>query len=240
MKAGFIFIFSILLIFPCGAQQETENKPQGLWSFSRSEDVKTEVESDAAYYTVHHSGDIFLEGDSLWFLDYPCEKIEAREYSANLFLMVNDSTFDYNGERYSRQNKYDSLAIKRLKAHKFNFDCYRGTWNIIRSESGGDGTGVVFIYPFQLVDQLIIETDVLNDGVFRVPINGVEREFSVSIEHPGFPDVLTLKPIGSWKKKERFMWVRDWDLPPPNKRELRKIKRTKGSELEFRFSKKTL
>lgn len=221
-----------MILLQCTAQKEY--KLQGLWNSSWTENIPTPGYADAAFYTVYHTNDLYFEGDSMWRLEFPCKRIHVDTYFVEDFEFVNDSTFDYQHERYSRQ-KLDSGSIETLKTYELNPECYTGRWDLVRSESGGDGTGVVFIYPFEIEDSLILKNGALNGSVLMLLIDGKEKEFNFHMEKKDFEYELILTPTESWKKKDKVMWTRYWELPPPRKRELKEIKRMEGIDLELRF-----
>jgi hypothetical protein len=227
-------IFFLQTVFFSTAQSSGTKKLQGLWNSSWTENIPTPGYADAAYYAVYHNSDLYFEGDSMWRLECPCKRIGVETYSIKDFEFLNDSTVIYSDETYSRQ-KVDINSIEILKKHEFNSECYTGKWNLIRSESGGDGTGVVFIYPFELADTLILANDALDGSVLKLVIEGKEKAFNFRMEKMDFEYILILTPTESWKKEDKVMWTRYWELPPPKKRELRAIKRTEGIDLELRF-----
>ena len=148
---------------------------------------------------------------------------------------MNDSTFEYNGEKFSKIKNYDSNAIAVLKKHELNSECYAGKWILERTESGGDGTGVEFIFPFKVKDEIDLSDNALDGKTVKIRMDGEEKEFNFALEREMFEYYLLLTPTENWSKQDRKMWYRSWDLPPPTKRELKQINSEESVELELRF-----
>lgn len=219
----------LLQVVQCDAQREM----QGLWSSSRTEYLPAPANADAAFNLVYHYSDLYFEGDSVWKLQLPCKRLSTFQYSPGQFQFLNDSTFEYGGERYSRQHDYDSIAVIALKKHELNAACYSGNWFLVRTESGGDGTGVDFIFPYKIADLLVLKAGDLDAKTLSLKMDGEQRTFQVELYRDQLENQLILRPVES--SKEKVMWERYWGLPKINKRELKALKRTEGIPLELRF-----
>ncbi len=238
MKQIATFILVMLLTLS-GLSQTGTNSFQGLWETHWTKTVAASPYADAAYHYYHYSNYLYVEDDSIWVLDYPCERRSVSPFTTDAFQMINDSTIKYGGRDYSLNKWCDTAAISNLKSHQINPDCYLGKWRLNYVESGGDGTGHHVIYPFD-VDTVINITEALSDGEFLTLRTGKsEREFQLTLEHDNFVYCLVLTPTDSWDEKENIMWRRDWDLPTPNKKELKEIRGGKGelpSKLRLEYS----
>lgn len=247
MKIRFSIAF-IFFVLTCIAQNEAhlieqtkdsfalqkKNDIQGLWNSNWIEFIPAKVSEDAAFRQIHHNNYFFVEGDSLWNMDYPCKLISIEKITPGNFRFVNDSTLNYRGELYT-QAHYDTATIALLKMDRINPACYIGKWELVRTESGGDGTGDVYIFPFTIGDTLFITEEVIKGKVIKIRIEEAEREFFFTIIRTGVSWELHLTPTDTWLKKDKKMWKRDWNLPPPGKKELKKMRNEEGVELKLLF-----
>jgi hypothetical protein len=223
----------LTVILSDSAAAANKMKLQGLWSAHWTEHIPTQGFADADYDYIYHSTDIYVEGDSIWTLDYPCERTAVYTFSPSSFLFINDSTVHYGNYRYSHSNYYDTTTLANLKANELNPECYAGEWNVVSTEGDGDGNGRIFIYPFSIDEKIVIKSDDLKQEVINVNIDGKKRAFLIrSISH----SKLVLTPTESWLTQDNQMWDRSWDLPPPTKRELKNIKQTKGRNIVLTLS----
>jgi hypothetical protein len=229
IKSSLILLFSLLLVFQCVAQQEL----RGLWSSDRVEYRPTPGCADAAFDVIYHHSDLYFEGDTVWQLELPCKRLNVRTYFSGDFAFQNDSTFEYGGEKYVIQRVYDSSAIQELKLHALNSECYSGKWFLVRSESGGDGTGVDFIFPYKIKDPIFLQAGDLDGKVFELRMAGAERTFYFELVRSDFENQLILTPTES--SKEKVMWTSYWGQEPLRKKELKALKQTEGIPLELRF-----
>lgn len=232
MKSILILVFSVLANLFSVAQ---ENQLQGLWSSSWVEFRTPQAYVDEAFDQIYHQTDLYFEGDSMWRLQLPCEMFGIEAYTAADFQFTSDSTFKYNGEVFSKQKSYDSTTVSILKRHKLNPNCYLGKWFLVRSFSGGDGTGGVFIFPFKINDVITIESAKVNGNVVQLFVGGETRTFNFRLNRDDLEYELTLTPTESWSIEDSKMWYHSWDLPPPKRRELKEIKTTEGAPLQLRF-----
>ena len=229
MKSIIILLFSLQTALQCNAQQNLD----GLWSSDRVEYRPTPGFADAAFDVIYHHNDLYFEGDSVWQLELPCKRLGVFVYLSNHFRFLNDSTFEYSGERYVKQSVSDSSVIKTLKQHELNSACYSGNWFLVRTESGGDGTGVDFIFPYKIADLLVLKSGALDGKILSLKIDGEQRTFRFEFYRDQLENQLILRPVES--SKEKVMWERYWGLPKIKKRELKALKRTEGIPLELRF-----
>lgn len=228
----FYLLLSFLLFALCANTQQ-KDQLQGQWNAYRVEKEKNEMLNlDEGIRFNYFNSDIYIEGDSLWHLELPCKRLSVEMYSPDQFYFLNDSTFEYGGEKYSKR-KTDTAVIAELKSHELNRECYLGKWYLSRTESFNDGSGVEFVFPFEVPDSIIL-TNVLEDRIVKLMIEGKEKAFYVDVRNKIGWLELVLTPLKSWPK-DKLMWYRSWDLPPAKKRELKKIKREEGIPLELLF-----
>lgn len=247
MKLNFSIAF-IFFVLTCIAQNEAhlivqmkdsfalqkKNDIQGLWNSNWIEFIPLRGNEDAGFRQIHHNNYFYVEGDSLWNMDYPCKLISIEKITPGNFRFVNDSTLSYRGELY-KQAHYDTATIALLKMDQINPACYLGKWELVRTESGGDGTGDVYIFPFTIEDTLFITEEVIKGKAIKIRIEKAEREFFFTIIRTEVSWELHLTPTDAWLKKDKKMWKRDWNLPPPSKKEFKKMRNEEGVELELLF-----
>ncbi|MBN4071065.1 hypothetical protein JYT72_01015, partial [Crocinitomix catalasitica] len=125
-------------------------------------------------YVIDHSGDglhrdsdfehiwdqksLFFDSDSLWTFQYPCRLISVTPYTTDRWQIIGNSLKSgaHSRRTYIRKS-FDREIIEKLKNQILNPDCYVGKWRLERTTSGGDGTGVEYIFPFKVSDILEIK-----------------------------------------------------------------------------------
>jgi len=227
-------VICLFLLTSSSVFAQTKELLQGLWNSSWVEDVPAMENADAAFNQVYHNHDLYFEGDSLWFLEFPCKNLGKINYKITDFKLRGDSILIYSGEEFHRRRS-DSYVINILKSHALNPECYLGAWRLVRSKSGGDGTGANFIYAFEMPDKIEFTETNFDGKVLRLTIDGKVREFYIEMEREFLSYWVVLKPTESWEKKDTMMWLRYWDLPDPTNEELEEIKHSEGIPLKMKF-----
>lgn len=249
MKLIGILIFSFLLAFNCSAQEKKQATSkffandsiylkemlQGLWHSEWVERAPSIAFDDAMFHNVYHSTYVYIEGDSLWTLDYPCIKNAVAPLILRNFSLKNDTTLLYSGERYVSVNNYNSGAIAQLKIHETNPNCLIGEWYLARYLSGEDGSGVDYLFPFEIADTLLITEEMIRNKLCLLKVNGIERSFNFTFYTSESVYELILTPTDEWRPKDKVMWVLGWNHPPLNQKELKKLKKGEGIPLVLTF-----
>lgn len=215
---------------------------EGLWHRSWTKEYPAHPGEDAFVHTAYFNTFIYMEGDSLWTLDFPCKRQSVEAYAPESFRLKDSSTIIYNHASYRRldPDSTDLISIRKLKKHSINPLCYVGSWELLNPEyDERDGSGVAFVYPFDVADTLIVTGRMVNGNIIELTIEGVKKEFHFELDAPNsasYPvsyDHLILTPTNSWLDHEKLMWYRLPHLPPPNKTELKEIRQSEPVDVEL-------
>ena len=196
---------------------------------------------DDNYERVESPVYLYFEKDSVWAFQYPCQKLFVHSFSGGDWMIVDDELRDNSGRSYTRVD-FDTAIVGRLKVERIIPDCYTGKWELVRTVSGGDGTGVEFIFPFIVNDTLVLQHDQLIEpnlveNKIHLFIGGTKREFYFTLSQESFHYKLVLWPTETWADSEKKMWLKSWDDPPLTEGDLKKLKETEGVDLELVFFK---
>lgn len=222
--------------------QETKDLG-GLW-YSNSYTIdysQRDIYPDADFEVVVSPISLYFDQDSVWTFLYPCQKLYTHPFNKKDWSFMNEVLSDKSGRTYQRAD-YDLALINRLKSEKFIPECLKGEWNLVRTESPGDGTGIKYIFPFEIEDSFFLDKQAinsvdLNENRITLPLGGQQREFYFNFSE-NYNYKLSLSPTENWKKKDKKMWLESWDTPELSKRKLKILKRSKGSDLELIYLKK--
>lgn len=223
------FLFSSA-ISNCLAQSESlyQDSIEGLWRANWQSEYWYEAfpneDAGSGKRCDIHSTYIYIEGDSLWTLDYPCRRISKEVLSPTDYELQDSLRLKYDRLDFIKVS-FDSSAIENLKKNKINSQCYLGAWSLIRMEfDERDGSSATIVYPFDISDSLIITNKMVNEEVLDMFIEGRKRTFSIELEKLNFDgNRLLLKPIGDWSENENRMWYSS-SPNPLSKKELDELK----------------
>lgn len=183
---------------------------------------------------------LYFENDSLWTFQYPCQKLNVQTYTVKDWMLIGNQLTNGGSRKYQRV-KFDSSVVNQLKLNTIISDCYVGKWILTREKSIGDGTGMDYIFPFNINDTLVLQNEsltapnLLGNKIF-IFIGGANREFYFSFSKDSH-HILKLTPTESWSEKDKKMWLIYLGTPPMTKKELKKLKETEGFDLELIFKK---
>ncbi len=219
-------------------------KPKGVW-FSAGYTVDyaamglyMDVDREFIQSPLH----LYFEGDSVWIMEYPCRLISSQVYNSKQWILYNNVLKDL-GDRTYMQVDFDTTLIKQVIKDRLIPTCYSGEWHLISSESGGDGTGADYIFPFDVADTLLInaadwQQDKINDGIIELNIGGELRPFYFYLNSK-FNKHLNLRPTESWDNQDSRMWYAWWRDEEWSDAQIKALKEESGSELEIRYVKST-
>lgn len=234
-----IFFFGIL---NCSAQVEgvkdtSESQSlgglnglwQANWSINYWYEASMGEDASSGNRIVFHRSYIYIEGDSLWTLDYPCTRLSVEVISPTAVELIDQSRLRY-GEHEYYSIGFDPLAIENLKANKINSQCYLGSWSLMRTNSDErDGSFARIVFPFDLGDSLFITSQMVTGELLEIPIGRKSKTFQMEIKSLNVEgNSLILRPTNDWEESERIMW---YSGSPEllTKREMKKL-RKQGTE----------
>ncbi len=181
---------------------------------------------------------LFLEGDQ----PYAPMPIQAHDDSL-LIYMEEDHLYL---KLMLLQDKFDDNLVSLLKKDQINYAQLSRKWRLIDGDSGGDGTGVDYLFPFDISDSLIIDDGVLTaenlkDSIVELTIGGKLRPFYFYFWYDDDSNQhMRLEPTESWDESEARMWFLPWpnDWAPedyPTTEDIRKAKEGNGSKLFLEY-----
>lgn len=186
--------------------------------------------------------ELYISGDSLWRLDFPCRIKSSGEFYPEDWSLHPESKVLMNRTGAAFMSvAYDSNEIKQLLQAKINTECYEGLWQVQRIESGGDGTGVEFIFPFEIPDSIHLSSQLIKQiqesGRLTLPVDDKQKTFDCYFCGDHWGREICLYPTDDWPDREKQMWLKDWNSPKLSKKELSELKKSTGHELTITLKK---
>ncbi len=226
---------------------------QGLWEswgYRVHYDSENGPFMDAMFEDFRIPEHLYFEGDSLWVMQYPCQLSHVSAYHIDDWFLdkkvwfKDDKVLTKGGRRSYEKIEFDPAIIKQLQNDKLAPECYAGEWRLVRAESGGDGTGADYLFPFDMADSIIVDVaslspDKLKDGIIELNIGGKLRPFYFHSTYRDFHHHITLEPTESWNKSDARMWKVHWGHEPEfmlmSEEDKRKYKQQEGEDLILEY-----
>ncbi len=182
---------------------------------------------------------LFLEGET----PYPPIPMQAHDDSLLIYFEEDHLYLKV----MLTQSKFEDDLVALLKKDRINYAQLSRSWNLIEGSSGGDGTGVDYLFPFDITDSLFIDDSLLTahnlkDGIIELNIGGKLRPFYWTFwSDDDMGQHMRLDPTESWEASDTTMWFLPWpnDWSPedyPTVEDIRKRKKEKGEKLFLEYN----
>lgn len=238
-KSIAIILFFLMWSSPAFLSQ-SQTKISGLWQLFMMP-VDTVINCLGGSEPFEHY-ELYISGDSIWKLDFPCRLTSSGKFYPEDWSLLPESKVLTNrtGAAF-RPMAYDSNELKQLLEAKINTGCYEGLWQVQRIESGGDGTGVEFVFPFEISDSIRLSSEMIKQiqqfAELTLLVDGKSKTFQCYFCGDHWGSKICLYPMDNWPDKQKQMWLKDWNSPKLSKKELSKLKKSAGQDLTITLKK---